>query len=384
MEHLTRLIRFSIVAVCALLTLFGVSSAFAEEKTLDIGMIFSLSGPAAPFGIPERDAAEIVAKDINDKGGVNGRAIRLHIFDDATNPTETARGVTQLVQKNKVVAILGATTGSGTLAAAPVAMRYEVPMLAPNGTVDIVDKGNRFYPWVFRSTTNDVINAQKMLDAFVSDGAKKLAILHEENAYGKAASDYIHEVAAKSGVTIVETVGAASKAIDLTSQATKIRNAGVDGVLMQVSSPALGGAFVRAAKQVGLNSPIIGPIGLGQKAFIEAAGDAGEGVRLVVVANWDAPAPEMEELGKLLVAADKPPRGFGELMATNGLLAVVAAAKSLHTEPTGKAIRDALENVCGLQTYSTGKLCYSADNHDGWGEDVPLLVEIRNGKFLPK
>jgi branched-chain amino acid transport system substrate-binding protein len=257
-------------------------------------------------------------------------------------------------------------------------------MLAPNGTVAVVDKTSQFHPWVFRSTTNDVINAQKMLDALVKSGAKKLAIFHEENAYGKGTSDFIHSVAAKAGVSIVETVAAPSKAIDLTSQATKLRNSNVDGVLMQVSSPALGGAFARAAKQVGLKAPIIGPIGLGQKAFIEAAGDAGDGVQLIVVANWDAPSPRMEELGKLLTANHKPPRGFGEVMGTNGLLAVVAAAKSVKSELTGAAIRDALENVCGLETYSTGRLCYSADNHDGWGEDVPFLVEIKNGKFVPK
>lgn len=377
----TKSIAIGLYAIAAV----AVSSAAAnaqDKSPLRIGMLFSVSGPAAAFGIPERDAVEIIAERINNAGGVNGRKIELFSYDDATNPTEAARGATQLIQEKKVVAILGSTTGSGTLAAAPVAMRNEVPMLAPNGTVPVTSKDNQFYSWVFRTTTNDTTNVALMVERAMKAGAKRIAIFHQEDAYGKGAADYVQSAAKGLGVEVIGTATASLQAIDVTSQATKLRNAKPDAVLIQVSSPALGGAFVRAAKQVGLDVPIWGPIGLGQKAFIDSAGEAGNGVKLVVVANWDDPVEANVELGKILTAAGKPPRGFGEIMSTNGLLAAVEAAKKIDGEITGKAMQQALENVCGLQTYSTGKLCYSKDNHDGWGKDVPFVVEVRNGKFL--
>ncbi len=372
--------------VAVLASVWSTRAAAEEKKPLPIGLLLSLTGPAAAFGIPERDAAEILTKHINDSGGVNGRKIELHTYDDATSPTEAARGATQLIQQDKVIAIIGSTTGSGTLAAAPVAMRYEVPMLAPNGTVSVTSKENRFYKWVFRTTASDTTNAAMMFDHAVKAGAKRIALFHQEDAYGKNALDYIQEAAKKRGVQLVEVATAPLKALDLTAQATKIRNANPEVVLIQVSSPALGGAFVRAARQGDLKAPIWGPIGLGQKAFLEASGDAANGVKLVVVANWDDPVESNIELGKMLEAAGKPPRGFGEILSTNGLLAIVAAVKKIDAEGkgeiTGKALQQALEHVCGLHTYSTGSLCYSPDNHDGWGADVPFVVEVRNGKFV--
>lgn len=356
----------------------------ARAQTADplrIGLLLSLSGPAAPFGIPERDAVEILTKKINSEGGVGGRQIELFVFDDATNPTEAARGANQLIQQNKVVAIIGSTTGSGTLAAAPVAMRYEIPVLAPNGTVAVTSKDNKFYPWVFRSLSGDLTNTSVMFDRAISTGAKRIGLFYQEDAYGKNTADFLQELAKKAGVEIVETATAPLKAIDLTSQATKIRNGNPDVVLIQASAPTLGAAFVRAAKLVGLQVPMWAPIGLGQVSFVKASGDAGNGVRIVMVANWDDPGPGLQELGKILTAAGKPPQGFGEVIGSNALLAITNAVKTIRGEVSGTTLRDALEKLCGIKTYSEGSLCFSEDKHDGWNGDLLVTAEIKDGKF---
>lgn len=351
-------------------------------EPIRIGLLLSLSGPAAPFGIPERDAAEILARKINAEGGINGRKIELAIYDDATNPTEAARGATQLIQKDKVVAIIGATTGSGTLAAAPVAMRYEVPILAPNGTLSVTSKENRFYPWVFRTLTGDLTNTEVLVQRATAGGAKKVGIFYQEDAYGKNTADYMQELAKKMGLEIAGVAAAPLNATDLTPQATRIRNANPDVVLVQASAPALGAAFVRAARQIAMKAQLWAPVGLGQRAFIDAAGPAGEGVKLVVLANWDDPSPQLTQLGELVKAAGKQPQGFGELISANGMVAIAEAARKIKGEITGKALRDSLESLCGLKSYTTGTACYSPDNHDGWSADFLTTVQIRNGKFV--
>jgi branched-chain amino acid transport system substrate-binding protein len=348
---------------------------------LRIGLLLSLSGPAAPFGIPERDAAELLGQQLNGSGGVNGRKIEFSVYDDSTSPTEAARGATQLIQQNHVVAIIGSTTGSGTLAAAPVAMRYEVPILAPNGTLDVTSKDNKFFAWVFRTLTGDLTNTKVMFDRATAGGAKKVALFYQEDAYGKNTADYLQQLARQAGVEIVDTAAAPLKALDLTAQATKLRNANPEIVLIQVSAPALGAAFVRAAEQVGLKVPMWGPIGLGQKAFLEGAGSAAENVKLVLVVNWDDPPAGLQKLGDILRAGGKKPEGFGEVISTNGLLTIVAAAKSISGEVTGAKLRDAIEKVCGLKTYGEGTLCYKPDDHDGWSPDLLTTVVVKNGKF---
>jgi branched-chain amino acid transport system substrate-binding protein len=359
-----------------------LSTAAHAADPIRIGLLLSITGPAAPFGIPERDVIEIIAKKINAEGGVNGRMIELKIYDDATNPTEAARGATQLIQNDKVVAIIGSSTGSGSLAAGPIAMRYEVPMLAPNGTIAVTAKSNQFYPWVFRTITNDLTNTEVMFNRAVAGGAKKVGIFYQEDAYGKNTADYLQELAKKKGLEITGIAAAPMNSTDLTPQATRIRNAGPDVVIIQASAPAVGAAFVRAARQIGLTTPIWAPLGLGQKAFVDASGPAGDGVRLTVVANWDDPSPELAPLGKLITAAGKKPAGFAELLGSNGLLAIVEAAKTIKGEINGKALRDALERLCGLKTYTASTACYSPENHDGWAGDLLTTVEIRNGRYV--
>ncbi len=361
---------------------FAVSSAMAQNaKPLKIGLLLSLSGPAASFGIPERDAVELIVNDLNEKGGVNGRKLELAIYDDTTNPTEAARGATKLVREDGVVAIIGASTGSGTLAAAPIAAREKVPMLAPNATISVTARDSQSYPYVFRTMSNDLVNTKRLYDAVIASGAKKVAIFYQEDAYGKDSAVYVKKIADERGTPITDMASAPLKSIEVAAQAVKLRGGSPDAVIMQVTAPALGAAFVRAAKQVGLDVPIWGSMGLGQKSFIESSGAAGNGVRLVVFGNWDDPSPRQAKLADVMKKGGKTPQGFAELIATNGLLAIVEAARKINGDITGPALRDELEKLCKVTTYSDGELCYAKDDHDGWSADALTTVEIRDGAF---
>lgn len=70
----------------------ALSFAVHAQGTLKLGVLLSTSGPAAVFGIPERDAIVVAADHINATGGIDGRKIELVHYDDKTNPTEAARG----------------------------------------------------------------------------------------------------------------------------------------------------------------------------------------------------------------------------------------------------------------------------------------------------
>lgn len=368
--------------VAGVIALAPLSAVTAQEsKPLKIGLLLSLSGPAASFGLPERDAVEVLVRDLNAQGGVNGRKIELAIYDDTTNPTEAARGATKLIREDGVVAIIGASTGSGTLAATPIAAREKVPMLAPNATISVTARESQQYPYVFRTMSNDLVNTKRLFDAVVAGGAKKIAIFYQEDAYGKDSAVYVKQLAEEKKVPITDMSSAPLKAIEVAAQAMKLRGSAPDAIIMQVTAPALGAAFVRAARQVGLDVPIWGSMGLGQKSFIDSSGALGDGVRLVVFGNWDDPSPRQAKLAQKLKDAGKPPQGFAELLSTNGLLAIVEAARKVKGEITGQVLRDQLEQLCNVTTYSDGELCYAKDNHDGWSADALTTVEVRNGAF---
>jgi branched-chain amino acid transport system substrate-binding protein len=385
MIHLTRrLVGRLALALPALAAALALPLAQAQTKEpVKIGVILSMSGPAAVFGLPERDAINSVYKEIQAAGGVNGRRLDLVFFDDKTNPTEAARGVTQLINDEKVVAIVGPGTGGNILAAGPIAERLKVPLLGPAGTVAITDKANAFYPWVFRVAINDMVGVRTLLDGAVKAGAKRLGVVFQEDAYGKFGADFAQKLGAELGFQVVESVSAPYTATDLTPQATKLRNANVDAVFMQLSISSLGAGFLKAANEVGLKVPLYGNSGLAQKSYIDAAGALGEGVRVLSIGNlpYD-PTPPEQKLAALLVKNGFKPQGWGEIIGTNGLMTAVAAIKAAGDGPiTGQKMRDAIESLCGFETYSMGKPCFSKDNHDGWGADALVLTTIRGGQF---
>lgn len=371
----------TLVACCALALGLGAPAYAAEKEPIRIGLLLSLSGPAAPFGIPERNAIQILTKRINEQGGVNGRPIELIVYDDETNPTQAARGVRQLIRQEKVVTVIGSTIGSGTLAAAPIAMQNKVPMMAPNGTVAITAKDKPFYHWVFRSLPSDTEMTLVLLEHATAGGKNKVGLYYQEDAYGQTMFEYLRKIVKEYGVEVVAVASAPVTATDMTPQAMRLRNANPDVVLIQASAPSNGAAFVRAAAQVGLSAPLWAQTGLAQQAFIDASGPAGVGVKTVPMFNWHDPSPKLAEFAKILRDNGHEPTGFGEVIGSNALLAVVAAAKSIDGEITGETMRDALENLCPLETYQVGSACYSADNHDGWTREGMEPVVIHEGKF---
>lgn len=354
-----------------------------SPETLKIGVLLSLSGPAAAFGIPERDIVKILADRYNAEGGIGGRKIELVYHDDQTNPTESARGATKLIQQDGVVAIIGPTIGSGALAMLPIAARAQVPVLAPVGTISVTAKQSGYFPWVFRTCPNDeLLVSASMEKAVLKSGFKRLAVMYQEDAYGKNSAAFAERFAKEHGIEIVTQASAPATAVDLSAAATRIRAANPDSVLLWTSTPGMGAAFVRAARQVGLGAPIIGSGALVQRSFVEAAGPAAENVTILAFANWDDPSPKLKALDTLLRANGKTPSGFGELLTATGLVALVAAINSIKGPVTGKALRDALETLKALDNpYVDGKFGYSAESHEGFGADALRPVVIREGRF---
>lgn len=367
------------IAVCGA----AAGNALAQSK-IKIGGIYSLSGPAAPFGVPERDIVELLAAKVNKEGGIKGAQIEMIFCDDQTNPTEAARCATKLIRQDGVVAITGSTIGTGTLALMPIAMANKIPVVAPVGTITATAKENSFWPWIFRSAPSDTLIIDAIMERGVfKPGHKRIAIMYQEDAYGEAGMKRAQALSKERNIEVVAAVSAPLNAIDLTAAATNIRNSNPDVVLLKTSAPALGAAFMRAARQVGIEAPIVGTGSLNQRPFLDAAGPAGEGIQIVSIGNWDDPSERQKELGKIITDGGKTPKGYAELIGSTGFLAVTEALRRVEGAPTGPKIRDALETICGYKgTYLDGELCYSKDQHEGVFQDTLITVEIRGGKFV--
>ncbi|HYL33434.1 MAG TPA: ABC transporter substrate-binding protein [Stellaceae bacterium] len=171
------------------------AAAPAAAPTLKLGIVTFLSGPAAgPFGIPARNAAELVTEAIN-KGtlpapyntkGFGGAEAQMEIVDEAGSTTEVVQSFRNLVQRQNVNAVVGYISSGSCLAVAPVA--EELKMLTvffDCGTPRIFEDAK--YNYVFRTSatsTMDNVAAVRYLKAkFPND--KSYAGINQNYAWGQ-------------------------------------------------------------------------------------------------------------------------------------------------------------------------------------------------------
>lgn len=375
--------RFAILARIGLaVATTGLMTMAQAQEAVKVGVILSVSGPAAAFGIPERDTVQVLIDKYNAES--KGRKLEIVFHDEQTNPTEAARGATKLIQQDKVQVIIGPTIGSSALALMPIALAAKVPVIGLNGVISLTDSKNAFAPWYFRASVSDeIVVLETMKRGVFKPGHKRIAFMYQEDAYGKDATTYAEKLAKERGVEVVASVAAPASAIELSIAATRIRNTKPDAVMLWASSPAMGAAFVRSARQVGLSAPIVAAAALAQRSFIDAAGASAEGVMLISLPHWDEPTPKLRRLEALLHKTGKKPGGFGEMLGVTAVVALTAAIDKINGPVTGEKLRDALENLGEIDNpYVDGRFSYSKNNHEGFGGEGLKTMVVRNGKFV--
>ena len=377
-NRITRRTALALVLAAALAIPTHSFAAAPSGEPLRVAVLLALSGPAAAYGADERAAIEAVIQRANANGGINGRPIELIVRDTKTNPTEAARLANQVILDDKVIAIIGATTGSETLAFADLAMRSKVPVFPMVGTQSVTDPKEAFSKWMFRMSVPISTDLPASRDRIIADGHKRVAIFSEEDAYGQqAAALFVSMAKDKGGLEVVENTSAPKAATALTAQAIKIRRAKPDAIFLATSSTGSAGAFLRKLQEMGMEVPVYGMAGIVQKQIIKNGGKGAENLIAPALVNPDEAGP-LTDLFDLLKDTGGV-AGFGALLGANAAATVVQALKAGATD--GPSLRDKVETMGPIKGYAAAPIQFSPTDHDSWGKDTLIFVTVRDGKF---
>src|SRR4030042_2664178 len=99
-----------VVFVCLAFLAVAVSCKKKSGETIKIGAIFAVTGPASFLGAPEAKTAQMIIDEINSSGGVDGKSLELIIKDSTGSPEKAISFAKQLIEENKVFAIIGPST----------------------------------------------------------------------------------------------------------------------------------------------------------------------------------------------------------------------------------------------------------------------------------
>lgn len=268
--------RLLIVALAGAIALMA-TPVLAKHHLVTIGVAGPHSGDLAAYGIPTREAAEMIVEQVNAAGGVNGTQIKLVSMDDQCKPEIAVNVATNLVSAGAKV-VIGHVCSGATKAALGIYKEAGVIAISPSATNPPLTKSGE-YPNFYRTIAADDEQGKLAAD-FVTDklAAKKVAVLHDKGDYGKGFADFSKKFIEESGkAKIVLYEGITPGAIDYSAVIQKIKRAGADVVVF-------GGYHPEASKLISLMKkkrariPFIGPDGIKGDGFLEIAGKNAEGV----------------------------------------------------------------------------------------------------------
>lgn len=226
--------------ILVLVAAFGLGGAFgaaAEEGVTDteihIGQWGPQTGPAAAWGAVAR-GTDAYFKMINDQGGINGRKLVHHFFDDAYNPAKTMAGVKQLQEEKGMFAwVSGVGTACG-LAVKDYLLERKIPWVGPSsGSAHWVDPPKKTIFNVYPMYSGDAqILAQYAVKTLKM---KKLAVIFMNDDYGKFGLVGTKKQLSKDGVQLVAEIPVNVADTDLKPHTMELKKAEAEGVFMYIT-----------------------------------------------------------------------------------------------------------------------------------------------------
>lgn len=251
-----RLNKYSVI----LLLLVLVSCAQEQKiETIKIGVIASLTGPAAFYGEAIRDGIDLAVKEVNEKGGINGKQIEVVYEDDGTDATKATTAFQKLVNVDEVSAMVGGTWDFNYNAIAPLAQENKVILITPaNPKTKALIMNDYTFVMI-----PDLKEVTKKLENFLQEQKiKKVAVVHFVSPYGEEITTALKETTAKlGGELVLDETYPQIGGNDFLTTVLKVKKSGAEAVFIDMVGADIAG-FIKRARENEMKIQIIGHGGI--------------------------------------------------------------------------------------------------------------------------
>ena len=236
------------------------SSAKASGDSITIGTVTTNSGTAAAYGEAEVKGFELAVSEINPKGGINGKKVKLESMDDKGDATEASNAYNKLAGDNNVLAVAGPTISATTAAVAPLADQSKLVTIAPAATSDSIETGNYLFRTCFKDSYQGEVAAR-----FAAENlkVKKVAVLYGTgDPYSSGVGEAFAKAAEKLGLEVVDKESSSSADdTEYSAQLQKIQASGAELLYAPYYYSVAGPYIIPQARSVGFEGYVMGPDG---------------------------------------------------------------------------------------------------------------------------
>jgi branched-chain amino acid transport system substrate-binding protein len=255
--------------------LAGVARADGE---LVIGLSMNKTGPLAANGTTNDVAVKLAVDEINAKGGVNGKKIKINVFDTAGDPKQAVTATRRFAEDDKALAIIGPFSSGECRVAFPVGERAGIVQISNASSAPGITTGMKY---AFRNTSDESIQFRRLLTAMKGKDIlpKKAAIIYATDDFisKSLGTDVFPSAFKEANVPIVASVGFPLQAFDVAPQVTELKRSEPDAV-------AIGGTVeavvkvVREMRRQGMTTRVLTSGVAADPSLAEKLGKDGDGM----------------------------------------------------------------------------------------------------------
>ncbi len=308
----------------------------AAHAQIHVATVGPMTGEYAAVGAQMKAGAEQAVADINKAGGVLGQQLVLEIGDDACDPKQAVSVANQMASR-KVVVVAGHYCSGSSIPASKVYGEEGVLEISPASTnPKYTDEGGwNTFRLCGRDDQQGLIAGKFMADRFKG---QKVAVLHDNTAYGKGLADETKKSLNANGLTETMYAAYTPGERDYSALISRMKQAGVQ-VIYVGGYHTETGLIARQAKEQGMNITMVGGDALVTNEYWQISGPAGEGT-LMTFASDPRKRPAAQSVVSEFKANKIDPEGY--TLYTYAALQVWAEAAQKANSPDGKKVADTL------------------------------------------
>lgn len=357
----------------------GCGSGEKKADTIKVGANLEMTGGSASYGISSKNAIELAFKEINEKGGINGKQLELVVADNKSEAAEATNAMQKLVSQDNVVAVIGPNLSSSVIAASAINNSAKVLDIAPMATnpyVTVDQASGKTKDFNYRTCFIDPFQGTVMAKFATAElGVANAAVLIDNSSdYAKGLAQFFKENFVKEGGAVTAEESYLQKDTDFKATLTKIKATNPDFLYVPGYYQEVG-LIVKQARELGMNMPIAGGDGWDSAKMPEIAGAAA--LNNTYFSSLYSPE-DSSDINKNFVAAyekayGQKPDVFAALSYDSALLVAEAIKNAGSTEPA--KISEAMAKINGFSGVS-GSVTFD-DKHNPVKSAV--ILEYKDG-----
>lgn len=377
------LLRRTLIATALLcaFTLAGAQSKGVTDAELVLGLITDLSGPVANYGKESRNGMNMAVDEINAKGGIQGRKIKLLVEDNGYEPKRAVLAAQKLVTQDGAFAILGHLGTATNMAALPFLIENKVFNFMPQGASSgLYDPPS---PYKVALAPSYFSMSASTIDYMMKKKAyKRVGVIYQDDDYGREAFEGVEAYLKAKGTPLVEKTSYKRGATDFSSQMAKLKAADCDLVFNASTLREFIGS-VGEARKIGFNPDFLGTAANYSQQVPLLGGAAMEGVygaTFIALPYADDPNPAVRDWFAAYKRRFNEDPGLYSMYAYYAMTTFAKAADKAGKNLTPETFNTALE-ATKLGTDALGNPGFNVSKDNRLSNQKVRVTQLVKGKW---